>query len=55
MDDNKDFDGLMQRLIDKNEQLYGVEIRAKYGDETVERSNARLKGFSREQYVGNPS
>ena len=51
MDDTKDFDGFMQSLIDKNELQYGVEIRAKYGVDTVERSNARLKGLLREQYI----
>jgi len=50
MTDNEKFEGFKQSLIDENEQEYGSEIRAKYGDKAVDSSNARLKGLSQEQY-----
>jgi len=50
MSDQEKFEGLKQNLIDKNEEKYGHEIRAKYGDETIDNSNAKLKGLTKEQY-----
>jgi len=50
MSDREKFEGFKKRLIDENEQKYGSEIRAKYGDEAVDRSNAKLMGMSMEQY-----
>jgi DNA-binding transcriptional MerR regulator len=51
MSDNEKFDGFKQKLIDDNEQQYGNEIRAKYGDNTIDRSNAKVKGMTKEQYA----
>jgi DNA-binding transcriptional MerR regulator len=51
MQDSEKFEGFKQKLIDENEQQYGEEIRAKYGDETIDRSNANLKGMSKEKYA----
>jgi DNA-binding transcriptional MerR regulator len=51
MSDTEKFNGFKQKLIDDNEHRYGAEIRAKYGDEAVDRSNARLQGMSQEQYA----
>ncbi|MEL7565469.1 MAG: MerR family transcriptional regulator [Dehalobacterium sp.] len=50
MTDKEKFEGFKQKLIDDNEKKYGAEIRAKYGDETVNRSNQKLKDMTREQY-----
>jgi len=50
MSDNEKFEGLKERLINENEEKYGAEIRAKYGDETVDKSNNRFKGLTKEQY-----
>lgn len=50
MSDQEKFEGFKQKMIDDNEQQYGKEIREKYGDETVDRSNAKLKGMTQEQY-----
>jgi len=50
MSDNEKFEGFKQNLIDENEQKYGEEIRKKYGDKTVDESNAHLKGLKQEQY-----
>ncbi len=37
-------------MIDDNENLYGREIREKYGDEAIDASNAKLKGLTPEQF-----
>jgi len=50
MTDKEKFEGFKQKMIDDNEKKYGAEIRAKYGDETVNRSNKKLKGMTQEQY-----
>lgn len=49
MTDQEKFDGFGEKLVDENERLYGREIRKKYGEEAVARSNARVRGMSREQ------
>jgi len=50
MSDKQKFEGFKQQLIDDNEAKYGEEIRAKYGNEQVDKSNAKLKNMSKEQY-----
>lgn len=50
MKDSEKFEGFTQRMVDDNERLYGAEARAKYGDEAVDRSNAKVRGMSKEQY-----
>ena len=50
MTDTEKFEGFKQTLISENEKEYGVEIRGKYGDASVDTSNAKLKGLTREQY-----
>jgi DNA-binding transcriptional MerR regulator len=50
MSDKEKFEAFKQNLIDDNEKKYGDEIRAKYGNETVDKSNAKLKGQSKEQF-----
>ena len=49
MRDKEKFEGLKQKMIDENEQKFGTETRAKYGDKTVEASNAKLKGMTPEK------
>ena len=51
MSDTEKFEGFKQKLIDDNEQQYGEEIRAKYGDDTINFSNAKVKGITKEQYA----
>lgn len=51
MANDEKFEGFKQKLIDENERLYGGEIREKYGEETVERANAKLMGMSGEKYA----
>jgi len=50
MSDKEKFEGLKQNLIDENEEKYGEEIRAKYGNNAIDGSNAKVKGLTKEQY-----
>lgn len=50
MTDKQKFEGFKQKLIDENEKKYGKVIREKYGDDTVNASNAKLSGMTQEQY-----
>jgi DNA-binding transcriptional MerR regulator len=50
MMDKEKFEGFKQKLVEDNEAKYGKEIRGKYGDETINKSNQRVKGMSQEQY-----
>jgi hypothetical protein len=40
-----------QKLIDDNERKYGEEIRAKYGNDAIDRSNAKVNGMTDEQHA----
>lgn len=51
MKDDEKFEGFKQKLIDDNERQYGDEIREKYGNDTVDRSNAKMRNMTREQYA----
>lgn len=50
MSDQDRFTGFKKQLIDENERKYGKEIREKYGDETVNASNAKLMKMSEKKY-----
>lgn len=50
MSDKEKFEGFKQKLIDENEANYGAEAREKYGDATVEASNAKLMGMTKAEY-----
>ena len=50
MQHNEKFEGFKEQLIDENEAQYGAEIREKYGDETIDASNAKLRGMSQKDY-----
>ncbi|WP_422121955.1 MerR family transcriptional regulator [Planococcus sp. X10-3] len=51
MADNEKFKGFKQKLVEDNEQQYGGEIRGKYGDETIDKSNAKMLNMSEEKYA----
>jgi len=51
MSDHEKFQGFKQKLIDENEAQYGDEIRAKYGSDAIDHTNAKLKGMTTEQYA----
>ena len=50
MSDVEKFEGFKDKLIKENEEKYGGEARAKYGNQAVEKSNKHLKGITQEQY-----
>lgn len=50
MSNKEKFAGFKKKMIDDNEKKYGQEIREKYGDETVDASNAKLMNMTEEQY-----
>lgn len=50
MKDREKFAGFRQKLVEDNEKQYGSEIRAKYGDEAVNKSNQKVANMSPEQY-----
>jgi len=50
MNDTEKFEGFKQALVAENERKYGAEIRAKYGEQEMAASNARVTGLTQEQY-----
>jgi len=51
MSDSEKFKGFINKLVDENEKKYGEEIRAKYGNETIGKSNSKIKGMTEEEYA----
>lgn len=51
MSDKEKFEGFKKKIIDDNEKKYGAEVRARYGDDTVNASNKKLKNMTEEQYA----
>lgn len=51
MTDQEKFEGFKKEMIDRNEKLYGKEIREKYGEETVAQSNKKFGSLSKEDYA----
>ncbi len=50
MSDQEKFEGFKKELLAENEQNYGEEIRSKYGEEAVAKSNAKFMGLTAEEY-----
>lgn len=50
MSDKEKFEGFKQKLVEDNEKQFGKEIREKYGEEAVIKSNAKVKGMTQAQY-----
>ncbi|WNS74901.1 MerR family transcriptional regulator [Bacillus sp. DTU_2020_1000418_1_SI_GHA_SEK_038] len=50
MADKEKFNGFKKKMIDDNEKKYGKEIREKYGEDTVDQSNAKLMNMTEEDY-----
>lgn len=50
MSDKEKFSGFKQKLIEENEANYGKEIRKKYGEETVKRSNQKFMNMTKEEF-----
>ena len=50
MSDKEKFQGFKQNMIEDNERKYGQEIREKYGEDAVNKSNEKILGMTQEQY-----
>lgn len=50
MGDKEKFRGFKKKLIEVNEEKYGKEIREKYGDNIVDKSNSKIKNMKQEEY-----
>lgn len=50
MNDTEKFEGFKKKLVEENEKRYGAEVRAAYGDDSVDASNAKVMGMSEERY-----
>ncbi|NLM46131.1 MAG: MerR family transcriptional regulator [Firmicutes bacterium] len=50
MSDEEKFAAFKDKLLAENEAKYGREIREKYGEEAVERSNRQFRNMSQEDY-----
>lgn len=48
--DQEKFEGFKEKMIAENEAKYGEEIRAKYGNVTVDKSNQKFKKMTKEEY-----
>ena len=51
MCENELFEGFRDRLIEGNEEQYGAEIRAKYGESVIDASYAKVRGMTETQYA----
>jgi DNA-binding transcriptional MerR regulator len=50
MSNQEKFDGFLRKLVSENEKRYGAEVRAKYGDDVMDRSNEKVLGMTEETY-----
>lgn len=50
MTNKEKFEGFKQKLVEDNEKKYGNEIRGKYGNDTIEKSNKMFKDMTEEKY-----
>ena len=50
MNDEQKFEAFKQRAVAHNEEVYGAEIRAKYGDQEVDEANAAVMNLTQTQY-----
>ncbi len=51
MTNSQKFEGFKRKLIDDNEQKYGQEIRAVYGDDIIDSSNQKIQNLTETQYA----
>ena len=50
MRDEQKFEAFKQRAVAHNEEVYGAEIRSKYGDQEVDEANAAVMNLTQAQY-----
>jgi DNA-binding transcriptional MerR regulator len=53
MSNKEKFEGFKKRMIEDNEKKYGEEIRGKYGNAAIDKSNSKIKEMSEQQYNDN--
>ncbi|MBP1745285.1 MAG: putative transcriptional regulator [Firmicutes bacterium] len=51
MADKEKFEGFKKKMIDENEEKYGKEVRESFGEDAINKSNAKLMGMSEEKYA----
>jgi DNA-binding transcriptional MerR regulator len=51
MTNKEKFEGFKQKMLDENEAKYGEEVRAKYGDAKIEKSNIKFKNMTEDQHA----
>ncbi|MEL7654518.1 MAG: MerR family transcriptional regulator [Bacillota bacterium] len=50
MKDKEKFEGFKNRIVEDNEKKYGKEVREKYGNESMDRSNQKVLNMTQEEY-----
>ena len=50
MSDSEKFEAFKQRVVRENEEKYGAEVRACYGDEQMDAANAKVLGMTQADY-----
>ncbi len=50
MTDSEKFAGFKKELIDSNEREYGEEVRRKYGEDSIQKTNQRISDLSENQW-----
>ncbi|MFD2444958.1 MerR family transcriptional regulator [Bacillus sp. CGMCC 1.16607] len=50
MSNKEKFEGFKKKMIEDNEKKYGKEIREKYGDDTIDKSNAKVMNMGQEEH-----
>ncbi len=50
MSDEQKFEAFKMRAVEHNEETYGADIRAKYGDQEVDEANAAVRNLTQKQY-----
>ena len=50
MSDRQKFEAFKKDLVEKNEEQYGAEVRAAYGNEALDMSNRKLLSMTEEQW-----
>ncbi|AVP53626.1 MerR family transcriptional regulator [Clostridium tetani] len=48
--DREKFQGFKKKMVDDNENKFGKEIRGKYGNHEIEKSNSKIMNMTKEQY-----
>lgn len=49
--DKEKFDGLKRELIENNEKRYGLEMRNRFGEDAVDKSNRKMLNMSEKDYA----